>query len=360
MAAKRTTSSVTMQTVANLCGVSKITVSRALSGDLKQVSQETIDRIKAAARELGYNPGVNHAAYRLARKKANQIVTNHSVGLLLPETFYKTNYFHMLFCGALEVLAPKHYALVMAYTYENITAEDLPFIFQRDEIDAFLLCHESSGRRLLDDMFEQYGLHKRPTVSMIFQNPGCSAVVPDHRMAGYLLARHLLSLGHRHIMHFVPGNIPPHHPYALRMVGYQQAYKEMQLDPNIYLQSGLLKNDAYSDVAATVRTLGKHPEVTAVLAPFDDYASRLIGMLAQCGKRVPEDISVVGLDDTDVALNERGENILTTVRMPLREIGHEAAELVLRQASGEEKEDDVTMMLPVKLIERASACPPRS
>jgi LacI family transcriptional regulator len=359
MVFKETNSSVTLQEIASHCGVTKGTVSRALRGDLAHVGPETIKRIKTAARELGYNPGSNHDARRLALRKGNRPIINNTIGLLLPRKYgYDCNYYMILFNSILEMLMPKHFGLLVAHICHDTRAEDLPYAFRRDEIDGFIACDENFHPYIMGEMIKSYSSVKRPAVSMIYRIPGCSSVVPDHQMAGYLLARHLLSLGHRHIMHFIPSNTPPYHPHALRLAGYRQAYYEIHLNPDSYLQCGLLENDAYSDVANTVRTLIRRSEITAVLAPYDNYAVRLIGLLAQCGKRVPEDISIVGMDDTDPAQNERGENILTTVQMPLREIGRQATELMLHKVLEKESED-VTIMLPVELMERASTCPPR-
>ncbi len=361
MAAKNVKTSITMQEVAERCGVSKMTVSLALRGDLKQVSQETIDHIQAVAREFGYNPGANHAARRLALKKSNQPVLNNTIGLLLWEGFYEVNYDQTLFRGVLEVLAPKYYALVLGYIRRDVQVEDLPCAFRRDEIDAFLTCDAEFGRHLLDEMCERYGFSKRPVVSMIYQHDGCSAVVPDHRMAGYLLAHHLLSLGHRHILHFADSGVSPFHPFALRLSGYRQAYQEMGLDSDTglhYMHRGSQKDNLQACAENVLRMLDAYPDITAILAPYDEYAGVLIDVLSKHGKRVPEDISIVGLDDTDPALNEQSQNILTTVRMPLLEIGRQSAELLLQRISNEETED-ITITLPVELIKRASTCPPR-
>lgn len=368
MAVKKANSPITMQVIADHCGVSKMTVSHALHGDLKQVSQETVDRIQSAARELGYKPGTNHAARRLALRKGSQPILNHAIGLLISEQFYQTNYYRTLFRGVLEVLALNHYGLLLGYMYQGVRAEDLPYAFRRDELDAILTCHtEPELQPLLRELQMQQGFGKPPIVSMISRVTGCSAVIADHQMAGYLLVRHLLFQGHRHILHFTPNDTPPFHPFNLRLIGYRQAYYEMHLDPDLYLHytyfpygtKHLLKNDLYNHAENIQCVLKENPEITAILTPYDEYADVLIDTLSKHGKHVPEDISVMGLDNTDPVLNQHGENILTTVQMPLLEIGCQAARLALRHILHEETEN-VTMLLPVKLIERASTCPPKS
>jgi LacI family transcriptional regulator len=367
MSSQRTTSTVTLQTIADRCGVTKVTVSRALNGNLQHVNKATMERIKTVASELGYNPGANHDARRLAMRKGTQPILNHTVGFLLSERFYETNYYQTLLQGALEVLAPKHYGLLLGYMYQNIQLADLPYAFRRDQLDAILTCRpESEMKPLLKELFVQRNFTRRPMVSMVYRIPGCSSVIPDHQMAGYLLARHLILQGHRHMLHFAPDDFPLLHPLDLCLAGYRQAYREAGLNPDLYLEympypysQQLQCDDLYSYAREVLNKLDKCAKITAVLAPYDKFAGILIEILSKHGRRVPEDISVVGLDNTDPVLNQHGENILTTIQMPLIEIGRQAAGLALRQISHEESEN-VTVLLPVKLVERASTCPPRS
>ena len=367
MSLQKVKPAVTLQAIAEHCGVTKVTVSRALNGDLRHVNQNTIDRIKAVAGELGYNPGANHDARRLAMRKGAQPILNHTIGLLLTERFYETNYYQTLLQGVLEVLAPQHYGLLLGYMYQDMRIEDLPYAFRRDELDAILSCRpESELQPLLKELSGQGSFTRRPVVSMVYRSSEFSSVIPDHQMAGYLLAQHLIAQGHRHMLHFAPGDFPPLHPLCLRLFGYRQAYGEAGLNPDLYLKympypysRQLQSEDLYSHAEDVLSMLIEHDEITAVLAPYDKFAGVLIDVLSKHGKHVPEDISVVGLDNTDPVLNQDGKNILTTIQMPLREIGRQAAGLAMRQISQEES-GDVTMLLPVKLIERASTCPPKN
>lgn len=357
---------VTLQEIAAHCGVSKGSVSRALNGDLSHLNRVTMERIRKAAGELGYDPDLNHDARRLALRKGGLPVPNYAIGLVMSKQFYETNYYQTLLRGVLEVIAPKHYGLLLGYMDKNVLMEDLPYAFRRNELDAVLTCRPEAEIRPLLEELHQSSFKGKPLVSMIYRVADCPAVVPDHQMAGYLLTRHLLLQGHRHMLHFVPDDTLSLHPFELRLAGYRQAYREMKIDPAPYLQYmpypyalHLRRRDLYAYAENTVQMLGVHPEITAVLTPYDEYAGVLIDVLQKHGKRVPEDISVVGLDNTDPVFNERGENILTTIRMPLRAIGCQAASMVLRRISGEER-GNATVILPVELIERASTCPPKS
>jgi DNA-binding LacI/PurR family transcriptional regulator len=98
--------------------------------------------------------------------------------------------------------------------------------------------------------------------------------------------------------------------------------------------------------------------VTAVISRQDEQAVHLHNTLVSAGFRVPEDISLVGSDDTHVIIGDAKENILTTVRLPLVEIGREGANLLIHRVLGEEPEDR-DVILPVELIVRGSTAPPR-
>jgi LacI family transcriptional regulator len=103
--------------------------------------------------------------------------------------------------------------------------------------------------------------------------------------------------------------------------------------------------------------LRAHPEITAILAHNDLYAGSLHATLTGAGYRIPEEMSLVSFDDTDPVLNAHGHNILTTVHIPLLEIGQAAGRVIIGRVTGEMLAD-TTEVLPVRLTERASTAPP--
>lgn len=110
--------------------------------------------------------------------------------------------------------------------------------------------------------------------------------------------------------------------------------------------------------AAIARAFERDAGITGVIAPNDPEALRAADALRRMGKKIPRDVSLVGFDDTDELLDENRRNMLTTVRVPLEEIGREAAGLLIRQITGAAARDQ-QIALGASLVVRASTAPPR-
>jgi DNA-binding LacI/PurR family transcriptional regulator len=109
---------------------------------------------------------------------------------------------------------------------------------------------------------------------------------------------------------------------------------------------------------ALAQTVKDNPKYTAIIAQNDFSAVRVWRVLLEAGLQVPEGISLISFDDTDPIFSGIGGNILTTVRMPLREFGQEAASLILRAIDGSATNIQ-NIVLPTELIVRQSTTPPR-
>ena len=198
---------------------------------------------------------------------------------------------------------------------------------------------------------------------------------------------HLLELGHRYFLYF---RRPHHMSVGVHQdqlyPGYRQACFEHGLDPEQHLIPAeidaelmrfafkadhltqiILLNSLKAGLPALSpaswaryrRLLEQHPKITAILAPNDATAITLRYLLVMDGKRVPEDYSLVGFDDTDPMLDARGrDNILTTVHLPLRALGQKAARLLIDLLTGQASAQ-CRIVVPTKLIVRASTAAPR-
>jgi LacI family transcriptional regulator len=169
---------------------------------------------------------------------------------------------------------------------------------------------------------------------------------------GVAAAQHLLSLGHRRIA-YIGGPASASHNLA-RMHGYRAAMEAAGAPvPEEYLRPGQF---LYRDgVAGTIFLLDLDPPPTAIFAGSDETAAGVIEAARGRGLRVPEDLSVVGFDDTQVA--RFASPPLTTVRQPLREMGGVALRTALRLSEGE-KLDSHHVELATELIIRHSTAPP--
>jgi LacI family transcriptional regulator len=169
---------------------------------------------------------------------------------------------------------------------------------------------------------------------------------------GVAAARHLLSLGHRRVAYV--GGSPTAACSQARMHGFRAALEAAGLPlPDGYLRDGLFRYQDGVDGAAALFALPAPP--TAVFAACDEVAAGVVEAARAHGLRVPEDLSVVGFDDTELA--RYGSPPLTTVRQPLREMGAVALRTALRMAAGEEL-DSHHVELATELVVRKSTAPP--
>ncbi len=186
--------------------------------------------------------------------------------------------------------------------------------------------------------------------------------LPDSRVhsvgatnfAGGLAAtRHLLSLGHRRIAYL--GGPATAVCNQARMHGYRAAMEaEGAQVPDAYVRTGEFTHETGLSGAAALLALHEPP--TAIFAGNDEIALGVVETARARGLRIPEDMSVVGFDDTSLA--RMASPPLTTVRQPLQEMGGAALRTALRLANGEKVESH-HIELATELVVRASTAPPR-
>lgn len=370
---------VTLKDIADYCGVSKCTVSLALR-DRPPISQETRETILAAAQRLGYEPGVHEGARRLAFRKQGKTVVNRVVALFFPSIpTIAPGFFNQLFNGVMEGLMAEEYGLLTLHSPSFLAASaesPLWSIFMRGDVDGVIVGHAMEDR-LIERLRSNPGFGQRPIVKLINASAPTAAVGPDGHQGGYRIAQHLLDLGHRHFLHLsFPSGIPGE--VQLRLDGIGQALQERGLSPAdhicCYQMTRNWNNPSTAPHSisgpptpdfmdehdrAFIGFLRQHLDITAILGVNDATALHAWHALHLAGFRVPDDYSLVGCDDTDPMLNASRENLLTTLRMPLQEIGLEAAHLIVRLISTPVSPPPA-LMLPTELILRASTGPARS
>lgn len=353
----------TLRDIAQRSGLSKTTVSRVLSGNFSENNQATIDHVLDVARSMGYDSSRHHAARRLAMSKYGQTVLSRVLGLLFSANLGPTRYFSRVYKGISQVALEEHYGILTDHHYTGWRGT-LPEAYRRGDVDGIVVLEQAAWineacLKLRSDL----GFGNRPIVGLIDPIHGCSAVYADNFNASHSAASHLLDLGHRNVFSFVSPD--GFYTSVQRASGFRAAFVDRGLDPEKHLihyvperpnASPLQQEDFTKDRLR--RTLALHPNVTAIWCPNDLIAVQVWRALRQMALRVPEDLSLVGFDDTDEVWDIDGNNILTTVRLPLEEIGRQGAELAIRRIMREETEDR-DIILPSSLIVRGSTGPPR-
>ncbi len=347
---------VTLKDIARHCGVSLMTASWALRGDSTHVSLATRKQIRAAARKLGYDSSRSHVARRLRYTgDKEQAPINHLIALTFSWEFIETAYFTRLLKGIGSVLHREGFALLTDWTLtDDSETSDVPVVFNRGEVDGAIVIEGRAVVETVAALRRTPGFGQRPVVSLFVPVDGCSSVLGDDRLGGYMLAEHLLRLGHRHLAYT---NIVGW-THQQRHEGYRDAIRAFGLDPAAHLHVLDFKHDEPLDVDLVIRQhLAGHPATTAFLAGNDHLALRIAESCARLGLRIPQDIALVGYDDTHVLPDGSGGNLLTSVRQPLFEAGCQAASLLLQQI----QQRDLPLnrvTFPVELVIRQSSALP--
>jgi LacI family repressor for deo operon, udp, cdd, tsx, nupC, and nupG len=369
--------SVTLQDIARYCGVSPSTVSVALRGK-DCVLPETREKIMMAARELGYDPAQNAAASRLRMSGPNSGFINQLVALGFPRDYYYSSYFNNLAWGIMDVLLANDFVLVHApFSIQDdnyIDNTPLPPLFRRGEVDGLITFPDLNFPKLAANLRKTPGFLERPIVSIMHPAATAHSVMADEEYGAYIAVRHLMENGHRHIAqisHPYFQTMPESESFTRRLNGMRKAFEEygLSIDENLHylplpsgwmdpqcLSNGMLPNlidKNVADVKRVIDFLKNNSQITAVMGINDASVIYLWHLLSDIGIKVPDDISLVGFDDTDAMLDDSGRNILTTVKNPLREIGRKAAQLLIDSLAQKDMEKQIIIM-PVELIIRKS------
>ncbi|MDT0166410.1 LacI family DNA-binding transcriptional regulator [Actinotalea sp. AC32] len=378
---------VTLQTVADRVGVSRMTVSNAFSRP-DQLSAALRERVLAAAAELGY-VGPDPAARGLARGEVG------AVGLLTGSLRHAfTDEISTRFLGAIaEELAPTGLALTLLPASGDAPGAGEPApdpsgsLPRSETARAPLAAGAPAGSVALDAAIVYSCDPTSPAVELLTRRrlplvhvdqppaDGVTGVNVDDHGGAHAAARHLLDLGHRRVALVttgLPGSLRgrtiveatpaellaatgAHAPHE-RLRGWLDALAEAGVAPVVAHQP-----DSYVPTEEPARALMALDEApTAVLCFSDAVADGVLRTARTLGLRVPEDLSVVGFDDN--ALATRTEPGLTTVRQDVREKGRVAVDALLAaidaRRAGRPPEVGSTL-LPTSLVVRGTTGPPR-
>jgi LacI family transcriptional regulator len=325
--------------VARLAGVSSATVSRALNTP-GLLEAETLDRVKAAMRKLRYVPNGQARALRSQR--------SHTIGAIVPSFDYAL---YARTTSALEGgIEPRGYALFLASNHYDLKTEvrltraliergvdAFMFVGTDHDPELFVLLEEFKRPYVLTWGIDRTGLH--PSIGF------------DSQAATYVLTEHLIRLGHRDFALIST----PHQGNdrarqrsagvrtALHAHGLELAESNIQYAP-IALSAG-------KDAMERLLALPQRP--TAVVATNDVVA---VGALMACragGIRVPDDISITGVDNTDLGATQTPG--LTSIRTPIVEIGQAAADYLVARLGGAPVE--FCRELPFEIVLRGTTGP---
>jgi len=348
---------VTLREIAEIAGVSVGTVSRVLN-NLDRVNPETRRRVQEVIDKVGYEP--NRSAVSLAKRggrtprKGRKRPKAMHIGFLFWERYVPKISLEPVYAGVMEG-AQRYFQDLQDHFHVRVIPEDFtqesqaPLIL-RDNLDGFILLGE-----IPDPMIRYIEQHRIPAVhfgSSPEYVANSTIVMPDNFNGAYQAVTHLISLGHQRIAFVSPNKRKV--SLTERMRGYVAAL----------IESGVALKDKYyryagqgelggAEAVAMFRKSAEPP--TAIFCATDAAAFAVLKYCSDQGIGVPDQLSVVGFDDTSYA--EYSIPALTTVRQPMLQAGRVAAAELLEAISHPEPIPK-KIVLSTKLVVRASTAPP--
>jgi DNA-binding LacI/PurR family transcriptional regulator len=303
---------VTLDQVAKAAGVSRTTASRVINGGV--ASQQSVQAVNQAIEQLGFVP--NRAARTLARQRTDQvaIITPESPALIFLDPFIAvitTTVSRCLWQAGLQPLL----ALADPDDPECTTKRFL----HHSNVDGVIVAHFHRDEHL------EAMLRELAAPIVFIGRPPESVTAPytdaDNVHGGYIATKYLLDQGRRRIA-CLSGALNRSSAVD-RKAGYRLAHSEAGIPPGPCVE---LDFRAGAPVTAVTSLLAEFPKIDAIFAQSDFLASGALQALALAGRSVPDDVAVVGYDDSVTATQV--VPALTTVAQPASRLGATAAELI--------------------------------
>ncbi|RDH97868.1 LacI family transcriptional regulator [Curtobacterium sp. AG1037] len=322
--------------VATRAGVSKSLVSMVMRDD-PGVSPARRSAVLAAAADLGYRP--NRAAAILAGTRTR------TIGVVVDD--FRNPWYVPMLDGIRAALAPHGLRLTLADTRanEHLGSSPLDDLLSL-RVDGVVLAAEGFADAVVPADVPVVVAGERATVPT-----GLDVVASDEAAGGRSATGHLLELGHRRIVHVTGSGGPA----AARRAAAVERMVAAGVTPVVVGDGPTAEATGYE---GTRRALAEHPDTTAVFAANDVMAMGAIAAVRDAGLRVPEDVSVIGHDETPLAGSPLVR--LTTVDPHNDEVGRLAAERLVRLIGAPTPDAaPLRLLVPPSLVVRSTTAPPR-
>lgn len=337
--------------VARQSQVSLTTVSLVLR-DKPGIRPETRARVLAAAQALGYqSPSYSqNGTYLRDGNSQRRSVPFRTLGVLIKSTADQVagfNPFYSYVVAGIEQECSRNrinllYATLAVDEY-NLPV-DIPIVLTEQEVEGLLLVGT-----FLDETLQRVLVKQSVPVVLVdaYSDFTYDSVVSDNLRGAHQIVSHLIQAGHRHIG--IVGSRPTAYPSIReRREGYLAALHDNGIAQNYFADCALDSDEA---AQAAHDLLREHPQITALFGSNDDMAIAAMRSAQALGKRIPEDISIVGFDDIDLA--QHVTPALTTMRVDKIGMGRMAVYLLRNRAQHADAER-VTAQVSPRLIERQS------
>lgn len=326
---RKTHNRVTLEDIAQKCEVSKATVSRVLNGHLNEfpVSEEMIERVKAAAKELGYRP--NRLAQAIRNQRTNLIglsfIHIDQQSLTEDQIAYENQVMGQFANCIISHPDFSNYDLVI---HDRVESKDRPLQesdFKSDLLEGMIYLTPSEDHREFLDIAS-----KEFPIVLLGQIDGAEAKVPcidiNNRKMAQNAVNHLIQNNRKNILMLIPEKLQHISCIQDRIKGYHDALDGAKI-PRSDQRTQIVRS-----LKDKVETLLSSSDITegidAIFCPTDDLAALCIPALKALGKNIPEEIAVIGFDD--LPISQHTSPPLSTVHRPADKQAHAAIDLLLK------------------------------
>jgi LacI family transcriptional regulator len=344
---------VTQKDVAKRAGVAISSVSYVLNNGPRSVSEETRERVLRAISELGYRP--NEHARRLIQRNWGVEAPPRQFGILLsggPRVLIARPFYSTLIVGLFDEAARRNYAVRFIHLYDEMHD---PILFNelihRESVAGIILLQAKPADRRDHELFERIVERVGNIICLDSIWPKMPIITFDKLDAGRKVTDHLIAFGHRRIGYI--GNRDG------RFDGYLQSLRmrDIPFDPSLVTSDKLAGRDEITNSPeggwlGANQLLDRPDRPTAIFAASDEVAIGALRAAREHGLHVPNDLSVVGVDDIELASYTSPP--LTTIRVPKTEMAALAVRTLIDRVT---RHDDmpIQMVLPVTLAQRGSS-----
>ena len=322
----------TIKDVAEVTGLSVTTVSRVLN-NRGYISEETREKVYAAMKQINYQP--NEVARSLSKQ------TTNTIGVIVPHISHP---YWAEVISNLESQAYLHKCKILLFNSKekHEKLQEYMELCASNRVAGIILC---SGTVSMED-FQSLGL---PIVTMErYVENGTAVVECDNYLGGGLAAKHLIEKGCKNVM-CIGGVRDNEMPADVRTTGfvdickkYNVTYTEATTSMNQY--NGMEYHEGIE------KLLSDNPQIDGIFASSDVIAAQVIQVCAKMGKKIPQEIKLVGFND--VLVSKLTTPRITTIHQPMKEMAEMAVDLLMRAKNGQMVPNRT--VLPVTLVERES------
>lgn len=322
----------TLKDVAERAGVTVTTVSRVIN-NRGYISEKTRQKVYDVMKEIGYQP--NEVARSLSKQHTS------TIGVIVPHIVHP--YFAKLLSNIESAAAAENYKMIVCNSKEERSNErKYVEMFKSNQVAGIILC---SGTVSANEFLNL----NIPIVTIECDDAlGDCNIQCDNYMGGVLATEHLAKCGCKEIVHF-SGVERQVMPADRRCVGFREVcgkygirHHEIETSEASYSVMEYLEN--------IKQMLQTYPEIDGIFASSDVIAAQSIQACSALGKRVPEDVQIVGFDDVNIATLVNP--MLTTIRQPIKEMAQLAVDAILKKRGGGVMPAKV--VLPVSLMKRGT------